>query len=354
MECSERVRKSGGEQFSHLGAFLIGEARTEMVCAGTAQVDFLVSNVQVATDDDRFFPVQFAEVITEGILPLHPVIESGEFRLRVRCVDIDQEKPLEFQRNDAAFPIVFRNANAVALAEGTLSGEDCRSGISFFHGTVPEFLVSDEIEFGLTAFHLRFLKTNNVGIETAENVLKALGQTGTESVDIPGNQFHGKDCGKLQKEMMLCIITSMKSVFTPRRRVSSELRMTPMIDVIFLLLIFFVCTASFQQGEELLPTNMSLPGNSAIEVALPDPQRLEVVRLRLTYDERPHWQIESRFCNTAPEVRDLLRRLAAVNRLLPVIIDADDNVPMECVINLYDWSRLAGFEQIRFAAENQQ
>ena len=125
-----------------------------------------------------------------------------------------------------------------------------------------------------------------------------------------------------------------------------------MIDVIFLLLIFFVCTASFQLGEELLPTDLSLPGGSAVEsVVLPDPQRLEIVRLRLTYDGHPRWQVEGNHCETAKDVRFLLGRLAAVKRTLPILIDADANVPMEDVIDLYDWSRLAGFEQIQFAAE---
>ncbi|MHC5083089.1 MAG: ExbD/TolR family protein [Planctomycetota bacterium] len=38
-----------------------------------------------------------------------------------------------------------------------------------------------------------------------------------------------------------------------RRRNSVGLRMTPMIDVIFLLLTFFVLTAKFQEPEQLLP-----------------------------------------------------------------------------------------------------
>ena len=146
----------------------------------------------------------------------------------------------------------------------------------------------------------------------------------------------------------------MRAVFTPHRCGTPELRMTPMIDVIFLLLIFFVCTASFQQSEEMLPTNMSLPESSLVEVPLPDPQHLDAVRLRLTYDGRPRWQIESLSCKTAKDVRFNLGRLAAVKRSLPVIIDADDNVPMECVIDLYDWSRLAGFTQIQFAAGTPQ
>ena len=130
--------------------------------------------------------------------------------------------------------------------------------------------------------------------------------------------------------------------------------MTPMIDVIFLLLIFFVCTASFQRSEELLPTNMSLPGSSDIEVAFPDLRQLEVVRLRLTYDKRPYWQVEGNHCEAAAEVRVLLGHLATEDRALPVIIDADANVPMDHVIDLYDWSRLAGFDQIQFAAGKPQ
>ena len=39
-----------------------------------------------------------------------------------------------------------------------------------------------------------------------------------------------------------------------------DVKMTPMIDVIFLLLIFFVCTARFRASEEVLPTSLSLPG----------------------------------------------------------------------------------------------
>ena len=143
----------------------------------------------------------------------------------------------------------------------------------------------------------------------------------------------------------------MKTVFPFYHSRTPELKMTPLIDVIFLLLIFFVCTASFQRSEELLPTDLSSPGGSSIEtVALPDPQRLEVVRLRLTYNGRPHWQVEGNRCETPKEVRSLLDRLGAAKRALPIIIDADADVPMQNVIDLYDWSRLAGFEQIQFAA----
>ena len=36
-----------------------------------------------------------------------------------------------------------------------------------------------------------------------------------------------------------------------------EIKMTPMIDVVFLLLVFFVWTASFHAVEYLLPSSLS-------------------------------------------------------------------------------------------------
>src|SRR5262245_58567237 len=39
-----------------------------------------------------------------------------------------------------------------------------------------------------------------------------------------------------------------------------DVMMTPMIDMVFLLLVFFVCTAGFDRPEENLPSNLSLPG----------------------------------------------------------------------------------------------
>ncbi|MBR6480362.1 MAG: biopolymer transporter ExbD, partial [Thermoguttaceae bacterium] len=42
-----------------------------------------------------------------------------------------------------------------------------------------------------------------------------------------------------------------------------ELKMTSMIDVIFLLLIFFVLTANFNEIEMFLRMNLSAPGEGA-------------------------------------------------------------------------------------------
>ncbi|MDR0704353.1 MAG: biopolymer transporter ExbD [Planctomycetaceae bacterium] len=143
----------------------------------------------------------------------------------------------------------------------------------------------------------------------------------------------------------------MKTVFSNRKPKTPELKMTPMIDVIFLLLVFFVCTANFMPLEGILPTNMSLSGNSVVEIVLPKPETLDVARILLTFDGSPHWQVEGNQCHSLREVREILQKLREIRRDIPVIIDSNENVPMEHVIDVYDVCRIAGLSQIQFAAK---
>ena len=47
------------------------------------------------------------------------------------------------------------------------------------------------------------------------------------------------------------------SLFLRRERI--EVKMTPMIDVVFLLLVFFIWTSSFQIAEQSLSGDLALP-----------------------------------------------------------------------------------------------
>lgn len=127
--------------------------------------------------------------------------------------------------------------------------------------------------------------------------------------------------------------------------------MTPMIDVIFNLLIFFVCTVSFQPPEEVLPTFLSTQGSGA---NVPRPAEIQdfddvIVKMK-TQEERTVWEINRQPYPSLAQVRDVLRTIAGVNRDLPVIIDAQGEIPLGSVIDLYDLCRLSGFQKIQFAA----
>jgi biopolymer transport protein ExbD len=128
--------------------------------------------------------------------------------------------------------------------------------------------------------------------------------------------------------------------------------MTPMIDVIFLLLIFFVCTASFQAAEEILPTNLKLPGAiESSETADPDMLDLDEIVVKILFQGgRPRWRINEKDYETLEAVRGVLASVARLKADLPVILDVNGNVPLENVIDVYDVCRQIGLERIQFAA----
>ena len=135
-----------------------------------------------------------------------------------------------------------------------------------------------------------------------------------------------------------------------RQRRSLGLTTTPMIDVVFLLLIFFICTASFQVAEEVLPTNLALQGNvtSSTQVEL-EWERI-VVKLRVANDEL-RWLVNEQPFDSVAQTRSVLAQMAQIDATLPVTLDIDSAVAMFHVIDLYDVCRLVGFEKIQFAAE---
>ena len=137
---------------------------------------------------------------------------------------------------------------------------------------------------------------------------------------------------------------------TPHRTKPAELQMTPIIDVIFLLLIFFMCTAHFYPPEEILPMDTTLPGSLSAEVVLPDPVNLDTVLIRIFFDQETHWQVEGNQCSTLREVQNILQLLRKTKSDIPVIIESADGVPVEKVIDVYDLCRSVGLSRIQFSA----
>ena len=127
--------------------------------------------------------------------------------------------------------------------------------------------------------------------------------------------------------------------------------MTPMIDVVFLLLIFFVCTASFQIAEEILPAGLLALGGSAVDVDLQPEVDLERVIVKIgDRAGRVAWLVNDRPYENLSQVRDVLAAVAQIDAGVPVILDVEGAVPLGHVIDAYDVCRLVGFDKIQFAA----
>lgn len=131
-----------------------------------------------------------------------------------------------------------------------------------------------------------------------------------------------------------------------------DLPMTPMIDVIFLLIIFFLCTASFRPPESLLPTLLNLPGSTGTVVESdPELEDLDEIVVELTWqDGRVGWRINDQPCPDLAAVAARLQAVAEIQIDLPVILDIAPAVPMEYVIDVYDLCRSLGLQRVQFAA----
>ncbi len=136
------------------------------------------------------------------------------------------------------------------------------------------------------------------------------------------------------------------------RRDEGEIAMTPMIDVVFLLLIFFVCTASFQAVEWILPSSLLLSGSSSVEVPMEEFEDLEEIVITIRpLAQGVIWQVNDRPCASRDELLAMLQAVASIDRSLPAIIDCDDRVELGEAIAVYDMARAVGLGRVQFAAD---
>jgi biopolymer transport protein ExbD len=128
--------------------------------------------------------------------------------------------------------------------------------------------------------------------------------------------------------------------------------MTPMIDVVFLLLIFFVCASIGQIRESHLPTPLAAAGS--VEVSSPVETPPPLGRFWITLERNPDGAtvatLNERQFRDWNLLRSVLRELATAAAEFPVILDIAPQVPAGDVIDIYDTCKAANFETIQFAA----
>jgi biopolymer transport protein ExbD len=143
------------------------------------------------------------------------------------------------------------------------------------------------------------------------------------------------------------------SAFHPGRREIS-ISMTPMIDVVFLLLIFFLWSTSFQVAEYILPSQLSAAAGTSEQPQLDEPPPeadFDAIVIRILWTgQAATWTVNDAPVATLAEVRKYLAAVARIKRDAPVILDPDPQVPLGDVIDVYDAARLEQFEKVQFAA----
>lgn len=128
----------------------------------------------------------------------------------------------------------------------------------------------------------------------------------------------------------------------PRRQQDPEVNITPLIDVVFLLLIFFMITTTFKRDAEL---QVDLPEASATPVTT------EIKRIEITINRDGQFFInEDKVINTKREtLTRALKSLVGDKTDIPVIIRADANSPMQATVTAMDVAGKLGLSKISIA-----
>ena len=131
--------------------------------------------------------------------------------------------------------------------------------------------------------------------------------------------------------------------------------MTTMIDVVFLLLVFFVWTSSFEIPEFDLPSAIAEPPAAAAATESSDPPPTEpfdeiVVRVALQ-DVTEVIQVNGETVSDVEELTSRLSEIIALGVQPPVIIDPDQQITMRQAVRVYDAARAAGADRVLFAAD---
>ena len=134
--------------------------------------------------------------------------------------------------------------------------------------------------------------------------------------------------------------------------VDMDSAMTPMIDVVFLLLVFFVWTASFQIVEHVLPSEVSqqIGSEASPNVEPPPPKDFEdiVVKIGIA-NTLPTWKINGEPLASLAELEQQLNVISKIDNSVTVILDPESIVPLGDLIEAYDAALVAGFSKVSFA-----
>ena len=141
------------------------------------------------------------------------------------------------------------------------------------------------------------------------------------------------------------------SGFTVRRRQidTEEMDLTPMVDMTFLLLIFFMITASFQLQKSIEVPSPS-PEQSGASQALMPADELEQTTIRIQIDEKSAVFIEDQPVPSLAHLTEQLQTVMRTTQRWEVLLSASPAAYHETIVAVVDAAQGAGVQKIRMAA----
>ncbi len=131
-----------------------------------------------------------------------------------------------------------------------------------------------------------------------------------------------------------------------RARPEPEVNLTSLIDVVLLLLIFFMVSTSFVKQSQI---SIRLPDAESASIVEEIPEQIDIM-----ITEQGAYLINGReLINSRPEtIRNALQKISGGNTKLPLTISADANARHQHVVTAMDVAGKLGFVKISIATVN--
>jgi biopolymer transport protein ExbD len=131
-----------------------------------------------------------------------------------------------------------------------------------------------------------------------------------------------------------------------RPRIQPEVNLTSLIDVVFLLLIFFMVSTSFVKQSQI---SIRLPEAENSSVVEEVPEQIDIM---ITADGTYLVNGRELINNRAETIRNALQKTSAGRSDLPLTISADANAKHQDVVTAMDVAARLGFTKISIATVN--
>jgi biopolymer transport protein ExbD len=133
----------------------------------------------------------------------------------------------------------------------------------------------------------------------------------------------------------------------PHRTEPPRVDITPLIDVVFLMLIFFMVSTTFDQQTQL---KVNLPSAQTLEQERKNPEKIAI-----TIDQQGKFYVNDQELvqHDAQTLRRSLLKITEGRTESPVIVSGDRHAPLQSMMTVMDVAAQLGLSQLSFMARRQ-
>ncbi len=133
----------------------------------------------------------------------------------------------------------------------------------------------------------------------------------------------------------------------PRRTEPPRIDITPLIDVVFLMLIFFMVSTTFDKQTQL---KVDLPSAASQVDKQENSEKIEI-----TIDPAGHFYVNERELvqHDAAALKRALRKVANGRLDLPIVVSGDRSAPLQAMMTVMDVSAQLGMSRLSFVARHE-